>query len=115
MAILSLQTEYAFANGADLNFIVKPPFASPWRLESILWRRSGGGVPAIDIEIQVVYQGDIFTLDKVAGTGDLSYHFPNSRVPFPIALGDKMLIIFKTTGIVACMTSVVINWSQIGE
>lgn len=114
MAILSLQSEYAFANGADLNFIVKPPFASPWRLESILWRRSAA-VPAITLEVQVVYQGDIYILDTLAATSALSYVFPNARVPFPVALGDKMFIIFKTTGIAACVTSVVVNWSQIGE
>jgi hypothetical protein len=112
-----LQTEYFFGGVTDytgpngLNPVMAgPTFASPWRLESVLYERTAVG--AMDITLSILYNGILYDIDYVIGSTSKYYVFPNARAPHPIALSEKMKVTFRTM----CFPgthNLVINWSQI--
>ena len=113
----SLQTEYFFADSADFTgptglhpVLAGPQFASPWRIESVLYMRET--ITAMDIILSVLHNGIIYDIDIVSGSTDQNYVFPNARVPHPIALSEKSKVTFRTV----CFPGkhyLLINWSQI--
>ena len=113
----TLQTEFFNANGNDFTgatglypVIVRPPFASAWRLESIFYHKET--LTAVTITVSILVGGILYVLDTATALTTKDYIFPNSRVPYPIAMGEKASIVIATTGIPACLHSVVVNWSQ---
>ena len=112
----ALQTSDFYANGNDFTgatglfpIIVKPPYASAWRLESIFYHKKDA--TAVTLTISILLSGTLYVLDTVSVTAN-DYIFPNSRVPYPIAMGEKASIVVTTAGIPACRHGVVVNWSQ---
>jgi hypothetical protein len=86
-------------------------FASPYRLESILYNQSTPQSIAFTVSVRI--EGVTYTLDTVAALTTGIYVFPNVRVPFPIALPEKAQILITTVGYTGALHSAVVNWSQL--
>jgi hypothetical protein len=89
-----------------------PQFASPYRLESVLYMRSA--ITPLDVFLGVLYNGVIYIVDTIGASTSKYYVFPNVRVPHPIAIGEKGKVVFSTNLCGAAgLHYVVINWSQV--
>lgn len=109
---MAIQTDFGAANGADLSFVSNMGLTgTPSCLRSILYERSG--VAGINIIVKVLYNGKEYVIDKVSGTTERFYVFPNQRVPNPIDLHEKAKVAFVTEGVAAGTHSVMINWKNI--
>jgi hypothetical protein len=113
----TLQTEFFTANGNDFTgatglypVVVRPPYASAWRLESIFYHKDT--LTAVTITVSILIGGILYVLDTATALTTKDYIFPNSRVPYPIAMGEKASIVVSTSGLPACPHSIIVNWSQ---
>lgn len=95
-----IQTDSQIKKGANnLDLIAGANWASPYVLHSILYQRTK--TEAIDIIVEAVVCGRSLVIDRVLGTGDTYYVFPNQRAPHPIALGSDFKIRFRTDKVTA--------------
>jgi len=95
-----IQTASQIKTGANnLDLLGGPEWSSPFTLHSILYQRTK--TEAIDIIIEAVVNGRSLVIDRVLGTGDTYYVFPNQRVPYPISLGNGFKIRFRTDKVTA--------------
>ena len=85
---------------------------SPYILHSILYQRLK--TEAIDIIVEAIAAGRAYTIDRVLGTGDTYYVFPNPRVPHVICLGNGFKVRFRTDKVTAADEnhSVCIQWAE---
>ena len=107
------QSEFQNQKGAvDINLTAGPQWASSYDLLSIMYIRKR--TEAINIFVEVIAGGQLFVIDRVLGTGDTSYVFPNQRVPYKIALSNGMKIIFRTENVSAGDEdhSVIVQWAD---
>jgi len=108
-----ITTEHDYVAGAaNLTLMGGPQFGSPFYLLSILYQRAK--TDAINIFVECIYKGNSLTIDSLGNTGEKKYVFPNSRVPYPIALPDGARIVFRTTGTVAAdeLQGVLVQYAQ---
>jgi len=95
-----VQTTSQVKKGANnLDLLSGPEWASPYTLHSILYQRTK--TEAIDIIVEAIVNGRALVIDRVLGTGDTYYVFPNQRAPYPIALSNGFKVRFRTDKVTA--------------
>jgi hypothetical protein len=108
-----IQSDIQVKTGANnIDLLAGSQWASSSVLHSILYRRLK--TEAINIIVEAIIGGRAYLIDRVLGTGDVYYVFPNVRVPNPIALGDKFKIRFRTENVTAGDEdhSVTVQWAD---
>jgi len=108
-----IQTNSEVVVGANnISLIAGPEWSSPFILHSILYRRTK--TEAIDIIVEAIVNGRSLVIDRVLGTGDTFYVFPNQRVTYPIALGNGFKVRFRTDKVTSATEdhSVFVQWAD---
>lgn len=108
-----VQQEFTVTSGANnLEFLGGPQYASPFNLLSVLYQRTK--TEAIDMFLEVVAGGQVFTIDAVRSSGDLYYVFPNVRVPNVMALSNGCKVRFRTANVADASEkqSLLVNWAD---
>jgi hypothetical protein len=108
-----IQTNSQVEVGAvNLDLFAGPGWSSPFTLHSILYRRTK--TEAIDIIVEAVVNGRSLVIDRVLGTGDIFYVFPNQRVTYPISLSNGFKIRFRTDKVTSVTEdhSVFVQWAD---
>lgn len=95
-----IQTNSQIKVGANnLDLLAGPEWSSPYVLHSVLYQRTK--TEAIDIILEAVVNGRVLVIDRVLGTGDTYYVFPNYRAPHPISLSNGFKVRFRTDKVTA--------------
>jgi len=108
-----IQTDFQAKTGANqMDLLAGPVVASPYVVHSILYQRKK--TEAINIIVEAVGGGKVFTIDRVLGTGNTHYVFPNARVPNPIALSNGFKVRFRTENVSAADEdhAVAVQWAE---
>ncbi len=107
---LNVEQQFDERTDADFGFEVALPFASDFRLLTVLYQRADAG--ALDLFLEaVVAQQSTFVIDSLLATADTSYVFPNERVPNPLYFSNKTVIRLRTIGI-SGVHRVLATWSS---
>lgn len=96
----------------NLDLTSGPNYASPYTLHTVLYRRTK--TEAINIIVEAAVGGKTLVIDKITGSGDTVYVFPNPRVPYPISLPNGAKLRFRTENVTDIDEdhSVMIGWAD---
>jgi hypothetical protein len=119
-------TEKASAEGSVLKSVVGPQNGGAWRLLSLFYERQDAedeneeerqtsevGKNETIITISLLFDGQLYVIDKVKEVGEVSYVFPNSRIPCGVDFGEGSKVMFHAEGVSSGSQKLLANWQSL--